>query len=455
MGNSKSTLDYRTKASNVRRNPCLQAAKEKLYADRNKTGDVKFSVGSEVIPAHRCVLAALSPKYETEFYGSLPESGLVKIKDVSSAAFNEFLQFFYAVDVTLTIENIEDVFHLAKQSLNEKIVNECTDFLLEIIALDKICWCYHLALLHDLKLLREFCEDHIGCNIKVIFETEDFLSCKRDVLHEILKLDTLNCTEMDVFNACIAWAQESCKRKKVDRKGFAPNVFCLRTALGDEIVEQIRFCVMSIEQFAAIDKKYSGFLSVQESNEIYRVIGKATNGKSSRFTTTPRVPKTISTIRSKDDVASSKTIQCSFIDKVKSSSGNPSESDSIAFLCDKTILLNGFMVCNKFADQFIIDIETGTRYLKDYKHTAWPTTSITREFTKVMFAEPIQVNRNERCLITAKSKHFKELELMRYSLVAEKMERGAWFQILKSHLSDFGPKMITHLLFNLTDEPER
>lgn len=451
MGNSESTLDYRTKASNVRKNPCLQEANYKLYEDRNKTGDIKFSVGSEVIHAHRCVLAALSPKYEAEFYGSLPENGIVHVKDVSPAAFKEFLQFFYTEDVTLSIENIEDVLNLSKQSLNEKLVTECTDFLLEMIALDKLCWCYRLALLHDIKTLTEFCEDHISVNIKKIFQTKDFLSCKRDLLCQILKLDTLNCTEMEVFDACISWAQEICKKNRIDNKSSIPNVFRLRAALGDGIIEQIRFCLMTVEEFAAIDKKHSGLLSMQESNEVYQVIGKATDGKSNKFTTNvkPRVPKTISTTRFKDDALKSQNMMCSLVNKRESFTEYPSENDTVAFICDKAILLNGLTMCNKIVDKFLVDIEIGARYLKDYKHSSSYSKA---ELTKITFTEPIQVNRNERCFINVKSKKIQQLDLVRYSTMAETEAHGVWFQILKSRPGDREPKIITQLLFNFSKE---
>lgn len=165
MGQSESTLDGRTKPSNIRKNPCLKEAMDSLYADRDATGDIKFLIGTEVIHAHRCVLAALSPKYQAQFYGAMPEKNVIIVEDVSSAAFREFLQFFYADTVTLTIENAEDVLNLVKQSLNEKLLTECTDFLLETVALEKLCWCYQLALFYDINALKKFCEEHISINI--------------------------------------------------------------------------------------------------------------------------------------------------------------------------------------------------------------------------------------------------------------------------------------------------
>lgn len=46
---------------------------ERLYLEKDETGDVTFVVESECIRAHRCVLAAVSPKYTVQFFGSNPD----------------------------------------------------------------------------------------------------------------------------------------------------------------------------------------------------------------------------------------------------------------------------------------------------------------------------------------------------------------------------------------------
>lgn len=112
-------------------NPCIKQAKRQLYKDRIDTGDVKFIVESKEIWAHRSVLAALSPKYKAQFYGSIRDTGDIKVDDVSAAAFEEFLQFFY--EVTLTSGNIEGVFTLANQSLVESLLSACKTFLLATV----------------------------------------------------------------------------------------------------------------------------------------------------------------------------------------------------------------------------------------------------------------------------------------------------------------------------------
>lgn len=195
------TLEICSKTSTVLKNLCLKSTLDQLYDQRHETGDIKFVIGSKEIPAHRCVLAALSPKYKTQFYGSMPEKDDINVVGASAAAFKEFLQFFYTDEVTLTIENIEDVLNLAKQSLVDDLVDECTQFLIKMVGMDKLVWCYQLAIEYEIKQLEKFCVEQISGNIKTVFRKTDFLSCERDMLYHILDLDSLNCNEIDVFDA--------------------------------------------------------------------------------------------------------------------------------------------------------------------------------------------------------------------------------------------------------------
>lgn len=206
---------------------------------------------------------------------------------------------------------------------------------------------------------------------------------------------------------------------------------------------------MTIAEFAAIDKKYSGLLSVNESNEIYRTIGKAHDIQLSAFTTNskPRVPKprTATTISLEtDDVMKKPSLVCAISDGcIKNNWGyHRSENDAIAFICDKAIQLRGFCICVEISDKIEIDIEIGARYLNDCKHIS-SISKYETEITKITFAEPIQVNRNECCFIKVKSKKIQQPGL-RYSPKPEAIQDGVWFQFVRRKM------MINYYLFVIT-----
>lgn len=256
---------------------------ERLYSERDETGDVTFIVESKSIRAHRFVLAAVSPKYQTQFYGSNPDGDLINIEDVSAAAFEEFLEFFYKENINLSVENAEMVLDLAKQSLVDDFVNTCDLFLIETVNLDNLCSSYRLAISYDLKLLRCLCEDQFKMNIKEIYGGEEFLQCDRDVLLAILKLDFLRCTETEVFDACISWAHAALEVANPDDV----TVEKLREILGD-VVHQIRFTSMEPQEFEVLHKRYEGFFTPDESAEIFHINDKMGRFNSGKFNLTPR-----------------------------------------------------------------------------------------------------------------------------------------------------------------------
>lgn len=265
------TLDFQTPC--VRENPCQKSTMNKLYEQRHETGDIKFLIDSAVIPAHRNIMAAISPKYKTQFYGHMAEKNVIHVNGVTAAAFQEFLQFFYTDKVALTMENIEDVLSLCKQSLVDDLVNECSNFLIDEVRLVQLLWCYELAGQYGLDQLKKHCIKQIGVNIKILFKMAIFLDCERDMLCNILDFDWLNCNEKDVFEGCISWARAKCKQN-----GMNASTADLRTELGDALFK-IRFCSMAAEDFARIDKKYPGLLLEQESIEVFHAIILKSNGE--------------------------------------------------------------------------------------------------------------------------------------------------------------------------------
>lgn len=263
---------------NVRKNPIVkQTTLKELYRDRDETGDVSFIVDSETIRAHRCVLAALSPKYKAQFYGPRPDVGEVEVKDVTAAAFNEFLQFFYLDEVDLTVENIESVLKLVQQSLVDEFMKECIAFLSESVSVDNMCSVYRLAIFYGIKELNSICESLISSNAMEMFATRDFLNCDADVLIRILKIDSLQCSETQVFEACIEWAKNVCEQKNIDDK-----IENIRAEL-DITLREIRFGSMTIDEFLDLNNTHQGFFTPSEFMEIIYIINKFPNFKSDNF----------------------------------------------------------------------------------------------------------------------------------------------------------------------------
>ncbi|XP_037026519.1 BTB/POZ domain-containing protein 3-like isoform X2 [Bradysia coprophila] len=254
-----------------------------MHSTRSETGDITFIIGSTEIKAHKAVLAAFSPKYMAQFYTNFSVENPIEVKDVSAAAFKEFLQFFYLDTVNLTHKNITDVLTLTAESV-EGFFDECVSFLSDTLTVDNVCQCYHLAVKYNNDDLIKKCERKISSDSSKVFLSDTFLSCTAGDLFNILQLDSLNCKETDVFDACILWAVNCGAMNGLDSE----NVEELRKILTDEnlpgqLLHQIRFGAMTIKEFMNYYKNYKQLFTEDERDEILYMIGKVNNFEPKRF----------------------------------------------------------------------------------------------------------------------------------------------------------------------------
>ncbi|XP_055298897.1 BTB/POZ domain-containing protein 3-like [Sitodiplosis mosellana] len=264
---------------------------QNLYLNPNGA-DVWFVFDGERVPGHKFMLTASSPWLSTMFNGSLPEDKDVDMTNGRATvdAFKEFLQFSYMDDVTLTMENIEGVIDLAKQSLADDIFEKCEEFLIKSLTNDSMFFGYQLALMYEAKKLKTFCEDEICSNAEKVFKSSSFLEFPYEFLENVLRCDELNCEEKDIFDACIAWAQAACTRNNEDPS----NAESLRAQLKESIY-QIRFCSMTKEDVAACIRSCRGLFTANELEEIVFMVSKASEMEARKFNWTARRIKQVST----------------------------------------------------------------------------------------------------------------------------------------------------------------
>lgn len=171
----------------------------------------------------------------------------VEIVDSNASAFAEFLQFVYLPEVTMTMGNIEEIVRLADKYDMMDCFETCAAFLQANLTTENMLWGYQLAITLKNAPLMTFCEKDIQINTQKMLKSEAFLQCSRDVVDNILKMDTLECDEIDLFNTCIEWAKKSCEMNGVDENNSEE----LRTQLGP-CFNSIRFGAMEGEKIAIL-----------------------------------------------------------------------------------------------------------------------------------------------------------------------------------------------------------
>lgn len=246
-----------------------------------KLADVYFTSATprhERIPAHKTILAANSDEFERMFYGESKHTGDITITDASEAVFKAFLQFFYLSEVQLTVENIAGVFGLGQKYNVRKCVDACTQILNNDLTDENVC----VILAHAIRCAQndviKVCEWRIILNTASVFKSAGFLECSQESLGHILKMNLLTCSEVDVFEACMAWvaakSQLSILTKSVVKKYL------------DDLYHEIRFASMTMPQFCKLSAKYNQVLS-KDFEAITRIIVEP-ESQSSKFNRFPR-----------------------------------------------------------------------------------------------------------------------------------------------------------------------
>lgn len=273
-------------------------------------------------------------------------------------AFKEFLQFFYLSRVKLTSNNVDKVMNLANKYNLADGLNICSKFIANTLTADDVCQGYGLAIIFGQERLQKFCEALITINTKAVFNSQTFLECNRDVLEHILMMDSLKCSEMDLFAACISWVKSSSSQDEVTKE-------IVHAELGD-LMDKIRFGSMSPEQFGSLIPSYGDLFSVDEYKDIIQMITSKdyipqsfTNDRRKR--TRMIIPNNILVLKCSRLISRFCSLWPYYIKDV----------ETIAFSCNQALLLNS-VVCDNI---FKYTSNNFLRFEESLPTTVWITES--------------------------------------------------------------------------------
>lgn len=190
------------------------------------------------IGAHKQLLSAISPVFAAMFNGSWKESTQVDLVDASAAAFAAFLCYFYANEVVVGGEHAVDILNLANKYDLPDLVGGCVSFLLEHVDADNAIDCLGVARTYGAGELAAKCVEVIGADTLHVINSPAFLRCDESVLLDMLAMESSSCTEAEIFDACVEWAESNCCRQSDISRSAK-----LRKALGG-CIHRIRFAEM-------------------------------------------------------------------------------------------------------------------------------------------------------------------------------------------------------------------
>ncbi|XP_031633929.1 kelch-like protein 13 [Contarinia nasturtii] len=237
---------------------------EELYLE-SELADVRFvfklADGQyEHIPAHKLLLKSVSDVFRTMFNETWKEKEEVDIVDASAVEFKEFLQFFYFEQVTLTTKNVAKVMYLGDKYNVAGCLDVCEQFLINSQNDENLFQNYELGIFFNQTKLKKYCETAIAFDTKNVLTSGNFMECDRKVLSHILNIDSLSCSESELFEACMEWTKTAANADNLTREA-------VEQQLGNLLYE-IRFKSMSPQQFANITSLYGNLFSSDEYRDI-------------------------------------------------------------------------------------------------------------------------------------------------------------------------------------------
>ncbi|XP_049877932.1 BTB/POZ domain-containing protein 6-B isoform X1 [Pectinophora gossypiella] len=229
--------------------------------------DITFIVGgpghTQVIPAHKYVLATGSSVFYAMFYGGLAECKQeIEVPDVEPSAFLTLLKYLYCDEIQLEADTVLSTLYVAKKYIVPHLARACVNYLETSLTAKNACLLLSQSRLFEEPELMQRCWEVIDAQAEMALTSEGFIDIDVSTLESVLARETLNCKEINLFEAALAWAHAECVRREIE-----PTPSNKRAMLGSAIY-LIRFPTMSLEEFANSAAQL-GILTPQETIDIF------------------------------------------------------------------------------------------------------------------------------------------------------------------------------------------
>ncbi|GAB0100025.1 BTB/POZ domain-containing protein 6 [Sergentomyia squamirostris] len=247
--------------------------------------DIKFAVGTDdhvqTIPAHKYVLATGSSVFYAMFYGGLAEhKSEIRVPDVEPSAFLTLLKYLYCDEIHLEADNVLATLYVAKKYIVPHLARACVNYLETSLTAKNACLLLSQSRLFEEPELMQRCWEVIDAQAEMAIKSEGFVDIDLKTFESILSRETLNCKEINLFEAALNWAQSACLKMDVD-----PTPQNRRNVLGQALT-MIRIPTMTLEEFAN-GVAQLGILTPQETIDIFMHFT-AKNKPSLNYSSKPR-----------------------------------------------------------------------------------------------------------------------------------------------------------------------
>ncbi|XP_037031459.1 uncharacterized protein LOC119070981 [Bradysia coprophila] len=167
---------------------------------------------NEEIPAHKLIVALASPVLHKIVFGNetFPPSDIITVDGISRENFMEILLYIYTDRISLSEDNVIDIFQKSNYFGLTGIESKCLQYFDENLSVSTVPWIFHQLFFSASSDLLNKCKQYIRFQPLKFFASEDFETISIDELKSVFKLDAINCTEVDLFEAMIRLSRAHC-----------------------------------------------------------------------------------------------------------------------------------------------------------------------------------------------------------------------------------------------------
>uniref|UniRef100_A0A3P9KGG3 Kelch-like family member 40a n=1 Tax=Oryzias latipes TaxID=8090 RepID=A0A3P9KGG3_ORYLA len=187
--------------------------------ENDKFVDCVLKISDKEFPCHRLVLAASSPFFKAMFLSDLEESKKreIVLRDVNPDVMGMILRYLYTSDISLTEQNVQDIFMVANMYQIPSIFSVCVSYLQEKLVLGNCLAIFRLGLLLDCPRLTLTAREFICERYQLVVRDQDFLQLGPSELALIITSDALNVErEEQVFESLMDWVGHDEKSRVKD-----------------------------------------------------------------------------------------------------------------------------------------------------------------------------------------------------------------------------------------------
>ncbi|CAH0550099.1 unnamed protein product [Brassicogethes aeneus] len=143
-----------------------------LMFNNDLMADIKFLVGppgqTQVIPAHKYVLAIGSSVFQAMFHGGLAEcKEEIEVPDVEPSAFLALLKYLYCDEIQLEDDNVLATLYVAKKYIVPHLAKACVTFLETSLTAKNACLLLSQSRLFEEPELMQRCWEVIDAQVSI------------------------------------------------------------------------------------------------------------------------------------------------------------------------------------------------------------------------------------------------------------------------------------------------